>query len=170
MGSVANAIVQGGYPNVDELNVETATNMIPGRLVKKGTADTDIVVGTALCSPAGWLGYEQSAIVFRPKDKTTAYAAGDQAPVLSGGKFSVLATLATSQTIVKDDPLVAGADGTVQKADVLTIDSGATNVTSSAANGAVISGSIGDAPIVGFADESVTTTSTTKTIRVRSVI
>lgn len=170
MGSIANAIVQGGYPNIDLPIVETATNMYPGRLAKKGTADTQVVVGTALCSPTGWIGYEQASPGNRPASIETAYAANDEVPILSGGKFNVLATLTTSQTVTKDDPLVAAANGMVQKAAALTLDSGSTDVTSAAANGAIISGSIGDGVIVAYADESVTTTSKAKTIRVRSAI
>jgi len=44
-------IVAVGDPLVDELKVETATNMYPGRLVKKGTNDDDIVVCDASGKP-----------------------------------------------------------------------------------------------------------------------
>lgn len=173
MGSIANAIVQGGHvPMIDTYcQVETATNMYPGRLVKKGTADTDLVVATAGSNPYGWLGYEQAAITERPASMTTAYAADDIPPVLRGGGFVILATLSTSQTIAKDDALVADAAGQVKKASALGIVSGSTDVTSAAANGTTtISGSAGTERIVGYAEESVTTTSSTATIKVRSVI
>lgn len=173
MGSIANAIVQRGHvPIVDSsCQVETATDMYPGRLVKKGTADSDIVVATAGCNPTGWLGYEQAAPTERPADITTAYEVDSLPPVLKGGGFVILATLSAGQTVVKDDPLVADASGRVKKATPLGVASGSTQVTSTAANGtAVISGSVGTERIVGYADESVTTTSATATIRVRSLI
>ena len=54
-----NKIVAAGKPLVQELNVETATNVYPGRLVKKGTNDNDIVVCGAGENCIGWAGYEQ---------------------------------------------------------------------------------------------------------------
>ena len=171
--AVSNAIIQGGNVPITDLScqIETATSMYPGRLVKKGTGDRDIVVATAGSNPAGWLGYEQAAPSERPANKETAYAAGSVPPVLKGGGFVILATLSTSQTIAKDDPLVAADYGMVKKASALGIVSGATSVTSAAANGTTtISGSAGTERIVGYAEESVTTTSSTATIKVRSVI
>ncbi len=171
--AVSNAIVQGGNVPIIDLSckIETATNMYPGRLVKKGTGDHDIIVATAGSNPAGWLGYEQAAPSERPATMTTAYAAGDVPPVLKGGGFIILATLSASQNVAKDDALVADADGRVKKASALEIVSGSTNVTSTAANGTtIISGSAGTERIVGYAEESVTTTSSTATIKVRSVI
>lgn len=148
MGTIANCIVQSGIVPIIEQDaqIETATNCYPGRLVKKGTGDKDIVVGTAGCDPMGWLGYEQAGATERPATITTAYAADDIPPVLKGGGFTVLATLAVSQTIAKDAKLAAGANGSV------------TAVTSTER-------------VIGYADESVTTdSSTTKTIKVRSLI
>jgi len=171
--AVSNAIVQGGNVPIIDLSckIETATNMYPGRLVKKGTGDRDIIVATAGSNPAGWLGYEQAAPSERPATMNTAYAAGDVPPVLKGGGFIILATLSASQNVAKDDALVADADGRVKKASALEIVSGSTNVTSTAANGTtIISGSAGTERIVGYAEESVTTTSSTATIKVRSVI
>lgn len=166
-----NKILVAGSPLVQELNVETATSMYPGRLVIKGTNDNDIAVGGAAGICLGWLGYEQcTSAVFMPTDRGTIYAAGDQAPVLYGGGFVVLGKLTTSQTIVKGDRLTAGADGTVQKAAAATTATGATQVTSSAAT-APIAGSVGTGGIViGIAMESVTTTSSAADIMVLSLI
>lgn len=50
----------------------------------------------------------------------------------------------------------ATEEGTVGVANSLTIDSGSTTVTSTAANGAIISGSIGDEYIIGIALEDIT--------------
>ncbi|NIA09257.1 MAG: hypothetical protein GWP10_05860, partial [Nitrospiraceae bacterium] len=76
-----NKIVAAGTPLVQELEVEVATNMYAGRLVEKGTGDHDVVVSTSTDGDAvvGWLGYEQTAPVFRPSTPDTIYAAGDEA-------------------------------------------------------------------------------------------
>jgi len=166
-----NKIVAAGSPLVQELNVETATNMYPGRLVIKGTDDNDIAVCGAAGISVGWLGYEQCGnAAFMPTDVNTIYAEGDQAPVLYGGKFVIVGKLTTSQTIVKGDRLVAGADGTVQKAAAEGLAEGSTPVTSTAATG-VVTGSIGAGGIVvGIAMESVTTTDAVADIMVLSLI
>jgi hypothetical protein len=166
-----NKIVAAGSPLVQELNVETATNMYPGRLVIKGTNDNDIAVCGAAGISVGWLGYEQCGnAAFMPTDVNTIYAADAQAPVLYGGGFVIVATLTTSQTVVKGDRLVAGADGTVQKAAAAVTKAGSTPVTGSA-DDAPISGTVPEGGIViGIAMESVTTTTAEADIMVLSLI
>ncbi len=107
-------IIMGGNPLVQELKVETATNCYPGRLVTKGTNDDDVVVGDGVGAPIGWLGYEQAG-VFMPDNITTAYAANDQAPVLSGaGNLIYMPSgLAVGTVAAKRDPLLSWADGKV---------------------------------------------------------
>ena len=161
MATVSNAIVQGGNVPITDLScqVETATNMYPGRLCKKGTGDRDLVVATAGSNPAGWLGYEQAAPSERPANMTTAYAADDVPPVLKGGGFVILATLSTSQTIAKDDALVADAmvwsrrqvHSELFQVQPMSLPQQQTERP--------ISGSAGTERIVGYAEESVTTTS-----------
>lgn len=163
-------IVALGEPLVDELNVETATNMYPGRLVKKGTNDNDIVVCGAGEKPVGWLGWEHAPGPDRPATLATAYGADDRAPVLYGGHFVIKAKLASGQNVSKGDWLVPAADGMVAAASALTVDSGGTSVTSTAANGAIISGDVGDNIIVGIAMESVNASSGAKDILVLSLI
>lgn len=148
MGSIANCIIQSGIVPVIEQDaqIESAANCYPGRLVKKGTGDKDLVVCTAGGDPAGWLGYEQAGATERPATIATLYAVDDLPPVLKGGGFVILGTLAVSQTIAKDAKLAAGANGTVQAPT-------------------------GSERIIGYADESVTTDgSNTKPIKVRSII
>jgi hypothetical protein len=140
-----NAISMGN-PLVQELEVETATNVIPGRLVKKGTADKDIVVCDAAGKYIGFVGYEQAGPEFKPINPATAYAAAAMAPVLSGGNFWVVGRLASGQNVVK------GA--------ALTI----------AANGELTAATIGTDHVIAFAEESVNATDAAANILVRSVI
>ncbi len=165
-------VVTGEPPIVLERTIETVANCYPGRLVKKGTTDRDVVVNDAGL-PVGWLGYEQAGTAVRPATPATIYVVGDEAPVVKGGGFIILAKLATSQTIVAGDRLVPAADGMVQKATALlgTVTAGSTPVTGDDATPpVVISGDVGILPLVAYAEESVTTTSATANIKVRSVI
>jgi len=115
-----NKIVVAGDPLVQELKVENATNMYPGRLVKKGTADDDIVVGTNTVGndTVGWLGYEQTAPSMRPDTVDTIYEVNAQAAVLSGGGFIIVGRLNESQTITKGESLTSAAAGMLTTSDV----------------------------------------------------
>lgn len=166
-----NKIVAGGTPLVQELKVETATNMYPGRLVKRGTNDDDIVVNTEGGNALGWLGYEQTNPVFMPTDVDTIYAQNDMVAVLNGGHFYVVGRLASGQNVTKGTPLVGAANGELAAAVGLTVATGATQVTSSAANGAIISGTLGTQGIVvAIAEQSVDASGGSADIVVRSLI
>ena len=165
-------VVAGEPPIVLERTIETVTNCYPGRLVKKGTTDRDVVVNDAGL-PVGWLGYEQAGTAIRPATPATIYVVGDEAPVVKGGGFIILAKLATSQTIVAGDRLVPAADGMLQKATALsvTVATGAVAVLSTGAQPVIAAaGDVGVLPVDAIAEESVTTTSAAKDIKVRSVI
>jgi ribosomal protein S11 len=140
-----NAISMGN-PLVQELQVEVTTNVIPGRHVKKGTADKDIVVGDASGNSVGWVGYEQASPEFKPLNKATAFAATSMAPVMNGGNFYVIARLASGQNVVKGQPLTF------------------------AANGEVTAATYGTHHVAAFAEESVNASSAAADILVRSMI
>lgn len=166
-----NSIIAGGKPLVQELKVETATNMYPGRLVKKGTADDDIVVNTAAGAALGWLGYEQTDPVFMPDDVDTIYAANAQAAVLFGGGFLITGSLASGQSVVKGDRLVAAASGelTIAVAAIATTGSATASVVD--ATTPTIDGSVGsDGIIVAIAQQTVDASSAAKDIVVLSLI
>jgi hypothetical protein len=173
-------VVKGKY-RVQELECETTTSMVPGRLAKKGTAQSDVVVCTAAGSPVGWIGYEQAHSRCRPADIDTAYAATAaepvgpiMVPIINGPGCVIYAIATTSQTIVKGDPLVPAAIGALAKAAALTalIPTGTYYVmATSAAPYSTIAGSLGaEGPIVAYAEENVTTTSSAARIMVRSTI
>lgn len=143
----ANKIVAAGNPLVQELEVETVTNMYPGRLVKKGTGDHDVVVTSATNgSFTGWLGYEHTAPAYRPSTVDTIYVAVDEAAVLNGGGFVIVARLASGQNVAKDAPLTSAAAGELTAA------------------------TIGTHHVVCFAEETVDASGGALDIMVRSVI
>ncbi len=114
-----NKVVIGGTdPVLEEMNIETATNIYGGRLVMKGTHVDDIVLNTGQ-TPLGWLGYEQCNVEDKPETKATIYAAGAQAPLLKGSGFilDALAVDTSGEAIVKGDKLIPTATlGGVKKA------------------------------------------------------
>jgi hypothetical protein len=129
-----NKIVVAGQPLLQVMEVETGTNMYAGRLVKKGTGDHDAVVVTAGTDDIlGWLGYEHTHKKYRPEYLTTIYTAADQAVILNGGHFRIMAKLLSGQTIIKGEKLTGAAAGCVTS---LTIG--------------------GTSEIVGTAEESIT--------------
>jgi hypothetical protein len=142
----SNQILVAGNPLTQILKVETAADVYPGRLVKKGTNDDDVVVNTAAGAAVGWAGYEQTIKKHRPATVDTIYLVNAQIAVLHGGHFVIVATLQTGQTITKGALLAAGATGTVQ------------------------AGTAGTHHIVAIAEESVTTTTSTSDIMVRSLL
>lgn len=151
-----NKLVVTGKPKVQELNVETATNVIAGRLAKKGTNDDDVVVATAGCVPAGWIGYENTAPVYQPDDMDTEYAQGDKIAVLRGKEFALISKLASGESVNKDDPLVTAGDGMLKAASDLAVSSGSD--TASAVDGTTpaLEGSVPpEGPIVAYAAETV---------------
>jgi len=166
-----NKIVVAGDPLVMQQKIENATTMYPGRLVIKGTNDDDVVTCGAAGICTGWLGYEQANPNYMPATVDTIYTVNDQAPVLFGGGFVIVATLTTSQVIVKGDRLVAGAGGTVQKAAAATVTTGSATASAVDATTPTVDGSVGsDGIIVGIAMESVTTTSSAADLMVLSLI
>lgn len=129
-----NKIVVAGQPLKQVMEVESATNMYAGRLVKKGTGDHDAVVATAGTDDIlGWLGYEDTIKKHRPATLTTIYTVAAQAVVLNGGGFRIMGKLLSGETIVKGEKLTGAAAGCVAS---LTIGS--------------------TSEIVGTAEESVT--------------
>ncbi len=112
----SNKIVHSGVPPfVDIMKVEVAATMYPGRLVKKGTHDDDvIVVAAATDKMLGWLGYEQTHKNYRPATVDTIYVINHQAAVLSGGGFRIVASMLNGTAAqIKGTPLIGAAGGEV---------------------------------------------------------
>ena len=113
----SNKILERGTPTViTSHNIETATSMYAGRLVKKGTTDYDIVVSDGVNPVIGWLGWEQADMNNRPATVDTIYAASEEAPVLRGGNFNIVASLAVGFVAARGDVLIPWGSGTVAPA------------------------------------------------------
>lgn len=115
MSGPANKVIVAGDPLIQELKVETATNVYPSRLVTKGTNDGDIVVGDGISAPMGFAGYEYCNPVFRPDSITSLYAAGAKIPVFSGADciFKMFSGLAAGTVAKKKDLLLSWSNGQV---------------------------------------------------------
>jgi hypothetical protein len=154
----SNAILVAGTPLKQTLKVETATNMYPGRLIKKGTNDDDIVVCGANEKAIGWLGYEQTTKKYRPATVDTIYAQNDQAVVLNGSGFVIVARLANGQNVVKGEKLAVAANGELTTTeDSYSIDESGSSTHSIER-------------VIAYAEESVDASGGAKDIMVRSLI
>lgn len=115
-----NKIVVSGTPIVVEKEVEIATNMYPGRLVKRGTTDNEVVVNDTDDNAYGWLGYEQTGVNYRPANKDTIYSAADRVGVIVGGDIVILGRLASGQNVTMGAKLTAAANGELTVATIGT--------------------------------------------------
>jgi hypothetical protein len=107
-----NMIVAGGDPFIQELKVEVATNMYPGRAVIKGTNDDDVIVADGIAQAIGVLGYEQCNPAFRPTNIDTIYEINAMVPVLKGSGFlNSPGGLAVGTYAYKGDFLLSWAGG-----------------------------------------------------------
>jgi len=113
-------VVRGTPHEILEKEVETATNVKPGRLVKKGTTEAEIKVMDGISTPVGWVGWEQASPEFRQEAIGTAYTVNDTAPVLRGGPFVILAKQAPGFTSKAGDRMFSwGASGQVAPGDYI---------------------------------------------------
>lgn len=109
-----NKIVIAGEPDERDYEVSgTVTNMIAGRLVKKGASDGLIVIGDKSGPNIGWLGYEQTFAPDKPADIDTSYASGDKATVLSGPGTILMGY--SEEAVGKGEVVCSGSDGKVRK-------------------------------------------------------
>lgn len=127
-------------------NVETATNVYPGRLVIQGTNDDDITVCGSAGEALGWAGYEHTAKKYRPATVNTIYTTSDKIAVINGPGIILVGSLASGQTVDKGSRLMAAANGEL---------SGAT---------------VGTHEVVAIAEQSVASTAAGTDIIVRSLI
>jgi hypothetical protein len=110
-----NKIVLAGHRQSVELEIETATTMYPGRTVKKGSTDNEMVVGAADALTMGWLSYEDTPIMYRPANIDTIYKVNDRAAYVFGPGMILVGSLLYQEEIVMGDKLVGAAAGQVKK-------------------------------------------------------
>ena len=130
-------VVIAGNPIIEELTAE-GTGVKPGRLVKKGTAATQVlVVAAATDKPSGWVGWDGEGThpSASPATRDTAYATGKLGPIVYGPGTILVGKLASGQNVTKDAPLVPAADGELQAAATIS------NTGSSGHVGATLAGS-----------------------------
>lgn len=111
--NVGKTVVKGIPPFILERNVETATNMYPGRLVKQGTTGYDVAVHDALAPVVGILGYEHTSENYRKDAISTIYTAGDDAAVLRGSGFAATMKMAAGPTALQGDLAIPWSSGQV---------------------------------------------------------
>ena len=115
-------VVIAGNPVIEELTAE-GTGVKPGRLVKKGTAATQVVVvAAATDKPSGWVGWDGEGAHpgASPATRDTAYTAAKKAPVIYGPGAILVGKLASGQNVTKDTPLVPAADGELAAAATMS--------------------------------------------------
>ena len=117
-----NKIVISGHVQSVEMEVENATNMYPGRLVQHGTTNNEVVVDDGAALAYGWLGYEQTPVMYRPATVDTIYTINDRVGVIHGPGMVLVASRKASVTIVMGDKLVGAAGGQVTKWTPVPID------------------------------------------------
>ena len=108
-------IVLSGSRQVVEKEIETATSMYPGVLVKKGSTDNEVVVGTDGAVAYGWLGYEDTPVMYRPANIDTIYVVNARAGIISGPGMVLRAKLANGDDIIMGDKLTGTAAGALKK-------------------------------------------------------
>ena len=161
-------VVIAGNPIIEELTVE-GTGVKPGRLVKKGTAATQVVVvAAATDKPSGWVGWDGEGVHpgASPATRDTAYTAAKKAPIWYGPGSIGVGKLASGQNVTKDTPLIPAADGELQAASNIAAaeQSGTRHVGATA--GSFPPGGL----IVALAKENCDASSAAKDIIIESLI
>jgi hypothetical protein len=113
--SAVDKIVLAGTRQSVELEIETVANMYPGRLVMHGSTNNEMVVDDGSGLAYGWLGYEDSPVMYRPATIDTIYLVNDRAAAVFGPGMILRAKLLNGTNIVMGDRLVGGGDGKVKK-------------------------------------------------------
>jgi len=161
-------VVIAGSPVIEELTAE-GVGVKPGRLVKKGTAATQVVVvAAATDKPSGWVGWDGEGAHpgASPATKDTAYTAGKKAPIWYGPGTIGWGVLASGQNVTKDTPLIPAANGELAAASNIAAEEQAGTRHVAATGGSFPPGGM----IVAFAKENCDATSAAKQIVIESLI
>lgn len=111
-----NKMVIAGNALDIEKELEEA-DMLPGMLVKIGSTLNGVVINDGTTLAYGFLGYEKTSIMYRPKDMDTAYAINARAAIMHGPGMTLRGYIgaANGGTIVAGDKLVGAAGGKLVK-------------------------------------------------------
>ena len=122
-----------------EYEVESGTNMYPGRLATAGSTNDEVAVCGASDDPTGWIGYEDTADVYRKNSIKTVYETGDRVSILTGIGFVIWSKASSGTTYVRGAHLKVAASGVLQNAVV-----GTDQVVAVVADDTTNSGATGD--------------------------
>jgi predicted NAD/FAD-dependent oxidoreductase len=89
--------------------------MYPGRVVKGGSTNNEMIVGAADALSMGWLSYEDTPVMYRPATIDTIYKVNDRAAYVFGPGMVVVASLLYQEEIVMGNKLVPTAAGQLKK-------------------------------------------------------
>jgi hypothetical protein len=110
-----NAILVSGQPIIEEYEVETNTNMYPGKFVIKGTSAEQVLVATDnSVAVIGILDVMPDKNLAKMYTDATPYAAGDQVRVIRGDCV-VMARVDHSAVITVGLKVQVGDDGNVDQ-------------------------------------------------------
>lgn len=93
------------------VQVETAANVYPGRLLEKGTDDGQVVVCAGTNPAVGWAGYEQTAKKYRPATVDTIYVVDHYIALVYGPGVRIVASIASGEAAVKGTLLKSTSAG-----------------------------------------------------------
>lgn len=145
----------GHLAGITHLKVETATNVKPGRFVKKDTTDAQVEVCGAGGNPLGIAGFEETPARYQPLTIDTAYSANDEIAVHFGSGFLFRGYLASGENVAAGAFLCIGANGELVAATAAAPPSGSTAVTSTSAQPTMAGALSSQGKIVAKAMESV---------------
>jgi len=113
-------VVDSTNLHIQTKEVQTATNVYPGRLLKKGTDDGQVIVGDGSNPAVGWAGYEQTAKKYRPATVDTIYTVNSMIAMLNGPGIIIVGSLASGQNVSKGALLTVTTAGELTAATVGT--------------------------------------------------
>jgi len=152
------------------LNVESGTTVYPGGLVCTGTDDDDIVTCGLAGKAIGWAGYEDTPKKYRPATIDTLYSTLDRIDVVNGPGIIVRGRLQSGQNVDRGTRLIAGAAGELVAASAAAPPSGSVACVSTGAQPTAAGPLSSQGIPVGYAYESVDSSSGALPILVVSLI
>jgi len=107
-------IFLSGHRQSVEMGLEEAS-MYAGMLVKIGTTNNDVKINDGATLGYGWLGYEDTPLMYRPANIDAPYAINARAGIVHGTGAILRAILANGTNVVSGDKLVGTAGGALKK-------------------------------------------------------
>lgn len=110
----ANRMIFSGQVTIrEDLIIEDATSMYPGRLTKYGTTVKNQKINDGISPIAGWLGYDNVNDIYKKDSVDDQYAQYDHVEVINGPGLGIVGALAANFAVEKGDHLIPWSAGTV---------------------------------------------------------